>query len=280
MRPVELAAQEIKSGRMSALELVERSLHTIERKNTELNAFVHMDRERALRSAMEVDSAVARGEPLGPLAGVPFGVKDLEDAFGMPTVKGSRWFVGGASARADDIHVARLRAAGAIPVGKTAVPEFGSSAFTASAVHGVTRNPWNCSRTPGGSSGGSAAAVSSGMVPFCTASDGGGSIRGPAAFTGLPGLRPVYGRIPTLGVTHVAQNAVLFALSTTVADTALLLDVCSGPDPRDRTSLPSPQFSYRNIIENLRVDGLRATLSLDLGFIPAEPRRGDDCSPP
>lgn len=120
-------------------------------------------------------------------------------------------------------------------------------------------------------SGGSAAAVSAGLVPFCTGSDGGGSIRSPAAFTGLPGLRPVYGRIPTFGVTHVAQNAVVFALATTVADTALLLDVCAGPDARDRTCLPAPAVRYRAAIGDLPVAGLRIAFSLDLGFIPVEP---------
>jgi Asp-tRNA(Asn)/Glu-tRNA(Gln) amidotransferase A subunit family amidase len=108
------------------------------------------------------------------------------------------------------------------------------------------------------------------MVPFCTASDGGGSIRTPAAFTGLPGLRPVYGRVPTLGVTHVAQNAVVFALATTVADTALLLDICAGPDRRDRTSMPAPVVPYRELIDSLAVSGLRVALSLDLGFVPVE----------
>jgi Asp-tRNA(Asn)/Glu-tRNA(Gln) amidotransferase A subunit family amidase len=115
------------------------------------------------------------------------------NASGMPTVRGSRWHAGSPPASQDDPHVARLRAAGAIPAGKTAVPEFGSSAYTTSLVHGVTRNPWNPSRTAGDSSGGSAAAVSAGLVPFCTASDGAGSIRTPASFTGLPGLRPSYG---------------------------------------------------------------------------------------
>jgi aspartyl-tRNA(Asn)/glutamyl-tRNA(Gln) amidotransferase subunit A len=270
MPTVEEAAQSIREGRTSATELVERSFAAIEASDNELNAFVYVDPAGALESAAEVDRSVARGEPLGPLAGVPFGVKDLEDAAGMPTVKGSLWFAGVSGATRDDLHVFRLRAAGAIPVGKTAVPEFGSSAYTASQVHGVTRNPWDLSRTPGGSSGGSAAAVSAGLVPFCTASDGGGSIRTPAAFTGLPGLRPAYGRVPTLGVTHVAQNAVVFALATTVADTALLLDVCAGPDPRDRTSLPAPPLCYRSIIEDLPATGLRVAVSMDLGFVPVE----------
>ena len=161
----------------------------------------------------------------------------------MPTTKGSRWFADQPPKTADSLHVGRLRAAGAIPIGKTAAPEFGAWAYTASPLLGVTRNPWDPAVTPGGSSGGSTAAVSVGMVPFGTASDGGGSIRTPAAFTGLVGLRPSYGRIPTFGDTHLAQNAVVGSVTTTVADTALLLDVMAGPDARDRTCLPRARRS-------------------------------------
>jgi aspartyl-tRNA(Asn)/glutamyl-tRNA(Gln) amidotransferase subunit A len=189
----------------------------------------------------------------------------------MPTTKGSRWFAGGEAKAADSLHVGRLRAAGAIPIGKTATPEFGAWAYTASPLLGVTRNPWDPSRTPGGSSGGSSAAVSAGMVPFCTASDGGGSIRTPAAFTGLVGLRPSYGRIPTLGDTHLAQNAVVGSLTTTVADTALLLDVMAGPDLRDRTCLPAPPGSYVDALEQLDLSGLRVAWSADLGFALVDP---------
>src|SRR5690242_12185095 len=202
--------------------------------------------DSARAAAAEVDAKVAAGrlDELGPLAGVPFGVKDLEDCAGMPTTQGSRWFADDPVKTTDSIHVGRLRAAGAIPVGKTATPEFGEWGYTASPLLGVTRNPWDHARTPGGSSGGSAAAVAAGMVPFCTASDGGGSIRTPASFTGLVGLKCTYGRIPTFGSTHLAQNAVNGCLATTVADTARLLDVMAGPDPRDRTCLPAPNGSY------------------------------------
>jgi len=196
-------------GALSAEELVRTCLEAVEHHNGRLNAFVHVDADLALAEARVVDAAVRDGEPLGPLAGVPFGVKDLEDCAGMPTTKGSRWFAGGPPKTADSLHVGRLRAAGAIPIGKTAVPEFGAWAYTASPLLGVTRNPWDPSVTPGGSSGGSTAAVSVGTVPFGTASDGGGSIRTPAGFTGLVGLRASYGRIPTFGDTHLAQNAVV-----------------------------------------------------------------------
>ena len=265
------AAHRIRRGEDSAARLVEACLDSVA-VNADLNAFVHVDANGALAAAAAVDAAVAAGrsDELGPLAGVPFGVKDLEDCAGMPTTRGSRWFADTPSKIADSIHVARLRAAGAIPIGKTATPEFGAWAYTASPLLGVTRNPWDPSRTPGGSSGGSAAAVSAGMVPFCTASDGGGSIRTPAAFTGLVGLRATYGRIPTLGDTHLAQNAVVGCLTTSVADTALLLDVMAGPDRRDRTCLPPPPDRYLEVLERLDASGLRVAWSKDLGFAVVE----------
>jgi aspartyl-tRNA(Asn)/glutamyl-tRNA(Gln) amidotransferase subunit A len=193
----------------------------------------------------------------------------------MPTTRGSRWYADGPPAERDDIHVARFRAAGAIPVGKTTTPEFGAWGYTASPLLGVTRNPWHLDRTPGGSSGGTAAAVAAGTIPFGTASDGGGSIRGPGASCGLPGLKPTYGRIPTFGVTRHAQNAVNFALAMTVTDTAALFDVAVGPDLRDRTSLPAPDVRYAELIETLDVTGLRAAWSADLGFVTHDPEVAD-----
>ena len=265
------AAELVRRGEVSARELVTACLDGIEREQARLNAFVHVDAEGALAAADRVDAARRAGDELGPLAGVPFGVKDLEDAAGMPTRRGSRWYADARPAARDDIHVARFCAAGAIPVGKTATPEFGAWGYTASPLTGVTRNPWNPDRTPGGSSGGTAAAVSAGVLPFGTASDGGGSIRGPGSSCGLPGLKPTYGRVPTFGVTRHAQNAVNFALATTVADTALLLDLAAGPDHRDRTCLPPPGVRYTDVIEQLDVAGLRATWSADLGFVVVDP---------
>ena len=254
-------------------------LDTIERGNPDLNVFVYIDAEHALGAARAVDAVVhdRRVGELGPLAGVPFGVKDLEDCAGMPTTRGSRWFADGPAKTADSIHVGRLRAAGAIPVGKTATPEFGAWAYTASPLLGVTRNPWNLSCTPGGSSGGTAAAVASAMVPFGTASDGGGSIRTPASFTGLVGLKSTYGRIPTLGDTHLAQNAVVGCLTTTVADTALLLDVMAGPDARDRTCLPAPTGSYLDALDAVELPRCRVAWSLDLGFATIDHEVGVLC---
>jgi aspartyl-tRNA(Asn)/glutamyl-tRNA(Gln) amidotransferase subunit A len=266
------AAQSIREGRLSAEALTTACLDAIKRDNPELNAFVYVDADRALAAARAVDATVrdGRGAELGPLAGVPFGVKDLEDCAGMPTTQGSRWYANDPPKTANSMVVGRLRAAGAIPVGKTASPEFGAWAYTASPLLGVTRNPWDTSRTPGGSSGGTSAAVSAGMIPFGTASDGGGSIRTPASFTGLPGLKCTYGRIPTFACTHLAQNAVHGFLATTVADSALLLDVVSGPDERDRTCLPAPAGRY---VDALGTDltGLRVAWSSNLGFATVDP---------
>jgi len=256
-------------GETTARDLVERCLTAIEERNPELNAFVHVDAAGARAAADAVDATPH--DERGPLAGVPFGVKDLQDCAGMPTTKGSRWFAGGPPVDRDDLHVARLRAAGAIPIGKTAAPEFGAWAYTASPALGVTRNPWDPTRTPGGSSGGSAAAVSAGMVPFCTGDDGGGSIRTPAGFTGLVGLKPCYGRIPTYDVTRLAQNAAVGSLTTTVPDHALLLDVMAGPDDRDRTCLPAPAVCYADAVEHLDATGRRAAWSPDLGFGLVDP---------
>ena len=265
------AADAVRRGAVSAADLTEQCLTAIAATNPELNAFVHLDADGARDAAARIDARVAAGEDPGPLAGVPFGVKDLDDCAGMPTTHGSRWYLGRPPVEHDSLHVARMRAAGAIPIGKTAAPEFGTFAYTASPALGVTRNPWNPERTPGGSSGGSAAAVASGMVPFATASDGGGSTRTPAGFCGLVGLKPSYGRIPNLTADRYGQTAVMGALTKTVADSARLLDVMAGPHRRDRSSLPAPTVHYEDAIESLDVGGMRIAWSSDLGFAVVDP---------
>jgi aspartyl-tRNA(Asn)/glutamyl-tRNA(Gln) amidotransferase subunit A len=188
----------------------------------------------------------------------------------MPTSHGSLLFLGRPPVEADSPHVARLRAAGAVPVGKTAAPEFGAVAFTASRALGVTRNPWNLERTPGGSSGGSAAAVAAGLVPMATASDGGGSTRIPGSFTGLPGFKASFGRIPH-PPSAASQTTCYGILATTIADVARHLDVAAGPDDIDRTSLPPSAVRYEQAIEHTDVSGLRAVWSADLGFATVDP---------
>jgi aspartyl-tRNA(Asn)/glutamyl-tRNA(Gln) amidotransferase subunit A len=271
MRTVIEIAESVRAGSTTAVSVLEDCLSAIDAGNGGLNAFIHLDEAAARREAADIDAKVASGVDPGPLAGVPFGVKDLDDCAGMPTGRGSLWFSGEGPVDHDSIHVARLRAAGAVPVGKTAVPEFGFWAYTNNRVTGVTRNPWDTAVTPGGSSGGSASAVAAGMVPFATSSDGGGSTRTPAGFCGLVGHKPSFGRIPDLRGTRYSQTATAGALATTVADAARLLDVMAGPDDRDRTSLPAAQHSYEQVIDTLDVTGLRVGWSSDLGFAVVDP---------
>ena len=263
-------AESVRRGERKAVEVLDAVLAAVDEGNGALNAFVHLDPDLARAGAEAVDAAVARGDDPGPLAGVPFGVKDLEDCAGMPTSHGSLVFKGGPPVAADSLHVARMRAAGGVPIGKTAAPEFGTLNFTKTKAWGITRNPWDTTRTPGGSSGGSAAAVAAGLVPMATASDGGGSTRIPAAFTGLVGMKPSYGRIPD-PAPSASQTAVYGVVTTTVADAARHLDVTAGPDDRDRTSLPPAGVRYEDAIEQLDVRGRRARWSADLGFAVVDP---------
>jgi len=263
-------AEAVRSGRRSAREVVDAALARIERRNGPLNAFIAVDPGLARAEADRIDARRARGEDPGPLAGVPFGVKDADVCAGLLLTHGSLLEKDAPPPTRDGIHIGRLRAAGAIPVGVTAAPEFGAISWTRSKAWGVTRNPWNPERTPGGSSGGSAAAVASGMVPFASAGDGGGSTRIPAAHSGLVGMKPSFGRIPREGAT-TSQTAVWGALTTTVRDAARHLDVAAGPDDRDRTSLPPAGLRYEDAIESLDVSGLRCAWSADLGFAAVDP---------
>ncbi len=264
------AADAVRRGEMSAQTLLEECLAAIDERNDVLNAFVYLDAEGARARAAEIDDQVRRGEDPGPFAGVPFGVKDLEDCAGMPTSHGSLLYKNAPPVSEDSIHVARLRAAGAVFVGKTAAPEFGTIQFTRTKAWGVTRNPWDTERTPGGSSGGSAAAVAGGLVPIATASDGGGSTRIPAAFSGLVGMKPSYGRIPH-PTADPSQTAVYGVEAVSVADAARHLDVTAGPHDADRASLPPAGLRYQDAMETLDVSGLRVGWSEDLGFAVVDP---------
>jgi aspartyl-tRNA(Asn)/glutamyl-tRNA(Gln) amidotransferase subunit A len=268
-------ADRIRAGEVKAVEALDDCLDAIGERNEELNAFVHLDADLARQSAQSVDERLTQGEVLGAFAGVPIGVKDLEDCAGMPTSHGSLLFKGGPAATRDSIHVARLRRAGVVPVGKTAAPEFGAIHFTRSKAWGVTRNPWNLERTPGGSSGGSAAAVAAGVVPMATASDGGGSTRIPGSFSGLVGMKPSYGRIANRNASP-SQTAVKGVMTTNVRDAARHLDVTSGPDDEDRTSLPARDgLSYEALMDTLEVAGLRVGWTDSLGFAPCDPEVKD-----
>ncbi|GIU84816.1 MAG: amidase [Acidimicrobiales bacterium] len=264
------AADLVRRGELSAVELLDDCARRIETFGERLNAFSYLDWDSARRAAEEVDRRVASGEDPGPFAGVPLGVKDLEDCEGMPTRFGSLLYAQAPPAPSDSVHLRRLRAAGAVPVGKTTTPEFGTLNYTRNRATGVTRNPWNLAKTPGGSSGGSAAAVAGGLLPFATASDGGGSTRIPASFCGLVGMKPSFGRVPRPHPDD-SQTAVFGVLVTCVRDAARHLDVTAGPDDRDRTSLPGNRVSYERAIEELDLRGLRAVWTPDMGYAVVDP---------
>lgn len=261
-------ADAVRRRETRAIDVLNEIRPLVERANDGLVAFVHLDWELAERVARNIDASVGRGDPVGALAGVPFGVKDLDDCAGMPTSHGSLIFKGSAPKTEDSPHVARLRAAGAVPIGKTAPSEFGMDSATMSRAWGVTRNPWNPARTPGGSSGGSAAAVASGMVPVATSSDLGGSTRTPASFTNLVGLKPSQGRIAQRpSTTDLGMAGVI---TRSVADTARCLDVMAGPWPWDRMALPQAEGIFEAAAQLLDVSGLAAAWSPDLGFAAVE----------
>ena len=256
----------IRKRELKPSEAVAHALARVEALNGKLNAFCAMRAEQAMAEARAMDERVARREEVGALAGVPIGVKDLEEVAGMATTFGSKAFRDNLAAE-DAIEVARLRAAGAIVIGKTNTPEFGHSAFTRNLLFGLTRNPWNLERTPGGSSGGSAAAVASGMVPIATASDAGGSIRLPAAYTGCVGLKPSHGRIPAgprMGMESFNGISSVGPIARTVADAALFLDVACGYHAADPDSLPHPGISYLATLERLPAR-LRVAFHPDFG---------------
>lgn len=235
----------IASGETSAREVVTHALEKIGSDST-VRAFVSVADEQALLEADSVDSARAKGESLAPFAGVPIGVKDLEDAQGFVTTHGSVLHANDAPAMSDSILVERLRAAGCIVVGKTNTPEYGWKGDTHNALFGGTTNPWNSEFSAGGSSGGSAAAVAAGLVPLATASDGGGSIRIPASVCGLHGFKPSTGRIPVGGTEPPGwpDLSVKGVMTWDLSETVQMLDTIIGPDPTDRMSLPMPRMSW------------------------------------
>ena len=232
--PATELARRVRSGELSARELVETSLARIDAVNGEINAFVHVEAEGALAAA----DAIEPGDPR-PFAGVPIGIKDLFAVAGMPLTYGSNAF-GEHTPREDAVLVRRLRAAGFVLVGMTSTPEFGILPTTETRRYGPTRNPWNPEHTPGGSSGGAAAAVAAGMVPIAQGSDGGGSIRIPAACCGLVGLKTSRNRASMAPFQGEHLTTVVFGLTRDVADTAALLDVLAGPDLGDAAWAPEP----------------------------------------
>jgi aspartyl-tRNA(Asn)/glutamyl-tRNA(Gln) amidotransferase subunit A len=265
---IDLAAN-VRGSVQSATAAVDECRAAVVRDNPDINALTFVDWEQALRAAAAIDAQVAAGIDPGPLAGVPFGVKDIENCAGLPTTFGSMAYKHAAPATADDPNISRLRNAGAIPVGKTATPEFAFDSLTDTPAFGTTRNPWDLTKTPGGSSGGSAAAVSAGMVPFATGTDEGGSVRSPAAFCGLVGLKPTHGLVARLDGS--SDTNTLSALACTVSDTARLLDVMAARDDIDKMSQTRPWLgTMESRLATAPRAGLRAVWSRDLGYAPVE----------
>jgi Asp-tRNA(Asn)/Glu-tRNA(Gln) amidotransferase A subunit family amidase len=235
-----LLADAVRTRRVSALQLVERALERISRLDGQVNAVVALRADRALDEAVALDARVAAGGDPGPLAGIPVLVKDLEDVTGMRTTLGSALFADAPVAVQDGLAPSRLRAAGAIVVGKTNLPEFATEGYSANLIFGVTGNPWGLKWSPGGSSGGSGAALAAGLTPIATATDGGGSVRIPAALCGLVGMKPTNGVIARQPIPDWLDYSTDGLLATTVADLRLLLAVQSGPAAGDPTALPFP----------------------------------------
>ncbi len=275
--PVRIA-QMVKARQVSAREVVTHALERIEARS-DLGAFVAVDGERALADAEEIDAAAARGEEVGAFAGVPLGVKDMEDAEGFVTTYGSHLHAGDPPATRDSLLVERLRAAGCIVVGKTNTPEYAWKGDTHNNLFGGTSNPWHTGYSAGGSSGGSAAAVAAGLVPLATASDGGGSIRIPAALCGLPGMKPSMGRIPNGGPEPAGwpELSVKGVFTTTMDDTVAVLDAVVGPDPSDRQSLPIPERSWVDAMDDLHVPR-QVVWSPNLGYARVDPEIVDACA--
>jgi amidase len=263
-------AAAIRARELSVVEVLRAHLDRIAEVNPQINAIVTLADEDALvAQAREADRAVAAGAPLGPLHGLPVAVKDLMDTAGLRTTYGSPIYADHVP-DADDLLVTRLRDAGAIIVGKTNTPEFGAGSQTFNPVFGATRNPHDLALTAGGSSGGAAAALAAGMVPLADGSDHGGSLRNPASFCGVVGLRPAPGRVPAPGPGDAWQvGGVLGPMARTVRDTGLLLSVLAGPDPRDPIALDDdPRVFADPAPADLR--GLRIAWSDTLGGLPVQ----------
>ena len=254
-----------RAGAASPVEATQAVLQRIDQLNPQLNAFCLVDGEAALASARASEARWQAGAPTGALDGVPASIKDLILTRGWPTLRGSRTVDPNQPWDADAPVTARLREAGAVLLGKTNTPEFGCKGETNSPLTGITRNPWDLSRTPGGSSGGTAAAVAAGLGPLSVGTDGAGSVRIPAAFCGNFGLKPSFGRVPAYPLSPFGSVAHLGPHTMAVADAALMLNVMSQPDARDWTSLPPDARDHR-VGLNDGVRGLRIAYSPTLGY--------------
>ena len=267
-RAVDLARL-LADGEVSAREVLDAHLARIEQVNPTVNAIVTFALDRAHDDATRADAAHARGESLGPLHGLPIAHKDLADTAGIRTTMGSPILADNVPV-ADELMIARLRAAGCVTVGKTNTPEFGAGSHTFNPLFGATRNPWDPSRSAGGSSGGAAAALATGMVPIADGSDLGGSLRNPASFCGVVGLRPTPGTVPSWPSSDPWDPlATEGSMGRCAADVALLLDVIAGAHPNVPLRGATGPFAPLEQLER-SVAGLRVGWSPDAGGLPVE----------
>lgn len=264
-------AKAIRERKLSPVEVVTAFLNRIEAINPKINAYVTLTAESALAEAKRAADAIMKGERVGPLHGVPVSIKDLVFTKGVRTTMGSK-LLENFIPEEDAVHVARLKEAGAIMLGKTNTPEFGLKMLTDNLIFGTTRNPWNLERSPGGSSGGAAAAVAAGLGPLAAGNDGGGSIRIPSSCCGVFGIKPQLGRVPRYPAFHGMDVLTHEGpIARTVKDAALMLDVMAGPHWGDLYSIPRPEVSF---VESLRggMKGLRIAWSPDLGYAEVDPQ--------
>lgn len=261
---VELS-QLIRDKQVSPVEVTEAVLARVAEVNPRINAYCTVTADHARAAAREAEAAVMRGAPLGPLHGVPYSLKDLTPTKGIRTTSGSKIFEHNIP-QEDAIVVERMRAAGAVLIGKTNTPEFGIKPFTDNRVFGATANPWALDRTAGGSSGGAAAAVAAGLGPLAEGSDLAGSIRIPAAWCGVVGFKPSQGRVARYP-SPAAWNAMSAngPITRTVADAALMFASLTGPDPRDPLALPHTGEDWAHLTDGVSVRGLRVAWTPDLG---------------
>lgn len=270
---VELAGL-LAAGSVSAREVTTAHLERVQALGPSVNAVVTITAEAAMRQAQLLDDHFARSGPVGPLHGLPVAHKDLAETRGVRTTYGSRVFANNIP-DVDALHVARMREAGAISLGKTNTPEFGAGSQTFNEIFGVTRNPYDLTRTSGGSSGGAAAALAARLVALADGSDMGGSLRNPAAFCNVVGLRPTPGRVPVWPSGDPwSPMSVVGPMARTVSDVALLLDTLSGPDNRSPLAFGAPNCAFLSALHQAPRD-LRVAFSPDLGGLPVDPQIHD-----
>ncbi len=268
------AAQLVKGyarKKFSPVEVTKACLAQIERHDEKLNAMVDVHGEEAIAQAKASEKRWTKGEPQGPVDGVPTLIKDLLLVRGWPTLRGSKTVNPDQPWDQDAPSVARLRECGAVFLGSTTTPEFGWKGVTDSPLTGITRNPWDLTKTPGGSSGGSSAAAAAGYAPLTLGTDGGGSIRIPAGFSGIFGHKPSFGRVPAYPLSPFGTVAHVGPMTRTVEDSCLMMNVISQPDARDWSSLPYDATDYTAKLSK-GVKGLRVAFSPTLGYVEVNPQ--------